>query len=679
MPRINLLDCLCDVPTKYASANLNSDTRKGMKRIFVFLSFVVLIFFVWQIWKDYNRPYLAYQKEFRNLLIRGGGGEPEVLDFKYGVRQRWISELHRVDRCETCHLGVEDPRFHNAPQPFRTHPDPDRHNFEKFGCTVCHGGQGLATSVEDAHGPTHNWNRAIYHENFVQTSCSLCHGEFITNAAPVLSQGRKMFFELGCRGCHKVQGKERIKVGPPLKKIGQKVRRDWLYRWLLDPKAYLPATRMPNFKLSRKEAADIALFLIPQAVPDNTEVIGSYDRGKQILSESRCVTCHPFEGKGGNIGPDLAKVASKIHPDWLYKWIKNPHEILPDTRMPDYGFSDQEARDVAVFLVKEYVDLELEAKEVVQERQLVQDANVRRGKELIEKYGCSGCHKIEGVEDKGETGLDLTSIGDIHISRLDFGDIHVAPRDRTVPNWLYNKMRTPRLFKANLKMPDYRFGDTEAETLTTYLLSLTSEKVALSYSLPMGKPPSEYNPQGDFGKVLDKYRCLVCHKINGRGGELAPDLSQEGSRVRKEWLQKFVKSPSAIRPILVERMPLFKIQDPEIEILYNYFRTTLVDDRVEAITGRLDRELLKNPKNIQKGRELFYSRYACNACHQINLKGGTIGPDLTHAGERLRTEWIVQYLRNPKTFLERSIEPVYNLTEKEIEALTAFLINPKEH
>jgi cytochrome c551/c552 len=215
---------------------------------------VVFSFFVWQLWKDYNRPYLSYQKEFRELLIKEGGGEPEVADFQFGVRQRWIEKLNQVDRCETCHLGVEDQRFEDAPQPFKTHPDADMHIFEKFGCTVCHGGQGLATSVEDAHGPTENWNRAIYHENFMQNSCSFCHGDFIRDEAPVLSKGRRMFTEYGCRGCHKVRWKERVKVGPPLKRIGEKVKVDWLYRWLRDPKAYLPLAKMPSFRLSEQEA-----------------------------------------------------------------------------------------------------------------------------------------------------------------------------------------------------------------------------------------------------------------------------------------------------------------------------------------------------------------------------------------------------------------------------------------
>ena len=652
-----------------------------MKRTFVILSMVVFFFFVWQLWKDYNRPYLSYQKEFRELLIKEGGGEPEIADFRFGVRQRWIEKLNRVDRCETCHLGVDDQRFKDAPQPFKTHPDADTHIFERFGCTMCHGGWPMATSLEKSHGPTETWKKAIYHENFMQNSCSFCHGDFIQDEAPVLSKGRKMFYEYGCRGCHQVKGKERVKVGPPLKRIGEKVKVDWLYRWIKNPEEYLPQTKMPNFRFTHSEAADITRFLIPRMRQDENEgnIRGSYEQGKQIFGESRCVTCHPIEGKGGDIGPDLSKIASKVNPDWLFQWIRNPQKSFPATRMATFGFVDEDVRHLVAFFMEEYIDLELEEEQVVQDITLVQGGNVRRGKELIEKYGCTGCHEIEGVEDRGEIGLELTGIGDIHISRLDFGEITVDPEHHTVPNWLYNKMKSPRFFKIGLKMPDYNFSNIKAEAITTYLLSLKSEKVSPSYIFPLGTPPSEYNPQGEFGKIIKKYRCLVCHKINGRGGEDAPDLSQEGSRVQKEWLlQKFMKKPYAIRPILVERMLRFKMSDSEIETLYDYFRTTLVDDRVENLSGVINEMSLHDPRFIRMGEKLYYEKYACNACHQINLEGGTIGPDLTDAGKRLSTKWIVYYLRDPKAFVRRSVEPVFKLTDKEIEALTAFLINPKE-
>ncbi len=650
-----------------------------MRKAFAITSILILLFFAWQIWDDYARPYIASQKEFKNLLLEKGGGENELNEFKFGVRQRWIEKLNRVDRCETCHLGIDDTRFEDAPQPFKTHPDADLHSFDKFGCTVCHGGQGQAASVEDAHGPTENWYRALYQPNFMQNSCSLCHGESVREQAPVLYTGREMFDDYGCRGCHKVEGQERVKVGPPIKKIRQKVKTDWLYRWIKNPKKYLPYTKMPDLKLSDQEVADITRFLIPQTESKKkVQIEGSYERGEQLFRESRCITCHSVEGKGGDIGPDLAKVSSKIHPEYLYKFIKNPQGLLPDTLMPTFGFSDQEVRDLVAFLSEEYIDIELEEEQIAQNMKSIEGANVQRGKELIETYGCTGCHEIEGVEDEGEIGLKLTTFGDSHISKMDFGEINVPLDDKTVPNWIYNKMKNSRLFKEDLKMPDYSFSDIQAEAITTYLLSLKSEEIPASYVKPFGESPSAYNPEGKFGKVLEKYRCLVCHKINGRGGELAPDLSQEGSRARKEWLKKFMKMPYAIRPILVERMPRFKLSDSELETIYSYFRNVLVDNSVEELSEVVNGMSLNNPGLITMGKKLYYEKYACNSCHQINLKGGSIGPDLTTIGEWRRTEWIVRYLRDPKAFLKRSVEPVYKLTDRELEALTAFLINPKK-
>ena len=102
---------------------------------------------------------------------------------------------------------------------------------------------------------------------------------------------------------------------------------------------------------------------------------------------------------------------------------------------------------------------------------------------------------------------------------------------------------------------------------------------------------------------MDKYRCLVCHKINGKGGEVANDLSQEGSRVQEAWIKKFMKAPDTIRPTLEERMPPFKILDPENDAIFAYCRTTLVTDKVEDLTGPVDKMALGDPQIIRDGEK----------------------------------------------------------------------------
>ncbi|MFZ0451632.1 MAG: c-type cytochrome [Desulfatiglandaceae bacterium] len=649
------------------------------QKLFPLLAVAVLLLFAGQVWKDYNRPYLKYQKEFKKLMVQESHKEGKPVDFRFGVRQRWIPALDRVDRCETCHLGVDDPRFKDAPQPYKTHPHADRHSFEKFGCTVCHSGQGMATPLQDAHGPVANWYQAITHEDFMQNSCSRCHGEFIQDSAPVFAKGRLTFEEDGCRGCHLVKGEKRIRVGRPLDDLAKRVKPDWLYRWIRDPKAFQPRTTMPNFRFSEQEAADVAVLLLQGPKAAKFEPQGDAGRGKTLFLEAHCASCHSIEGKGGDLAPELSRISSKLYPERLSQIIENPHKLWSRSQMPVFGFSNGDIQDIVTFLVGEYIDLGLDEKVAARETQLVGKADEVQGGKIIEKYGCTGCHtQIKGVTDRGEIGPELTSIGSIHIANLDFGDIKVPLQNRTVPNWLYNKMLNPRLYKSGLKMPDFTFKDTDAEAVTTYLLSLKAEEIPASYSLPLGDMPSTYAPQGPFGNILDKYRCLVCHAIDGKGGEMAPDLSQEGSRVQKAWLEHFMKSPETIRPVLPVRMPRFQILDSEDEDLYAYFSAALLDNRVEDLAAGVKKMPLNDPDLILLGRKVYYEKYACNACHQMDLKGGVVGPDLTKVGQRLRPEWLVYYLHDPKTFVKRSVEPVYKLTDKEIEALAAFLINPKE-
>ena len=80
------------------------------------------------------------------------------------IHQVLLPGLQRVDRCTTCHLGVEDPTMKNAPEPFRYHAGLGPHIPSKFGCTICHGGQGLATDKENAHGKVAFWQNPLLPE-----------------------------------------------------------------------------------------------------------------------------------------------------------------------------------------------------------------------------------------------------------------------------------------------------------------------------------------------------------------------------------------------------------------------------------------------------------------------------------------------------------------------------------
>ena len=104
------------------------------------------------------------QARFRDA--RGDGQEPapaRAVGRRRGLRQVWLPDLDRVDRCTTCHLGIDDPAFATragaVPHATRARGS-TTHPVERFGCTVCHDGQGEATDYAHAAPPADPVRRA---------------------------------------------------------------------------------------------------------------------------------------------------------------------------------------------------------------------------------------------------------------------------------------------------------------------------------------------------------------------------------------------------------------------------------------------------------------------------------------------------------------------------------------
>jgi mono/diheme cytochrome c family protein len=63
-----------------------------------------------------------------------------------------------------------------------------------------------------------------------------------------------------------------------------------------------------------------------------------------------CNGCHRVGEEGGIVGPALDRAGFRLNPTWVYRWIKYPQSMKPDTRMPTLGLSDQEAKAVTMYL-----------------------------------------------------------------------------------------------------------------------------------------------------------------------------------------------------------------------------------------------------------------------------------------------------------------------------------------
>ena len=609
-------------------------------------------------------------------LVRARGELTAATEQPTRVEQILVDPLNRVDRCPTCHLASTRQATEMNPAPLAGHVGRYvvDHPPDRFGCTICHGGQGRATRLPPAHGRIAYWREPLLDRELIGGRCAVCHVGATVPGEPYAARGRRLFQEFGCQGCHEVEGVSTARIGPSLAGIGAKVGPTWLAMWLRDPKTYLPNTRMPNFRLSSQEIADLSALLLslrrgdaPARDARTSVAPGAVKRGETLFKASRCISCHAINGRGATLGPDLGRVASKIREAWLFEFLQDPPRVLPGTRMPRYRFSGAEAADLVAYLSQELRDFD----EGMWPPPPAAPDNVDEGRRLVRKYGCFGCHEIPTFEQVGKVGAELTGYADKEVERLDFGLRQDVPR--TWRAWTDTKLRDPRGFRDTLKMPDFQFTERDRFSLLTYLASLREDKPPTEYlrDLP---PVIPYRPEGRFGKLVGELNCLVCHTIRGQGGSLAPDLSREGSRVRNDWLRRFLDQPNTIRLFLEERMPRFRLSRDEVDVLATYIEDVLVDPKVPAIV-LAPREITADL--VKKGRDLYYQTYACDSCHQIGTSGGAIGPDLTLAAERLTEGWIYTWLRDSRSLEPEAREPAYELPDQEARAITAFLLTLK--
>jgi cytochrome c1 len=654
-------------------------------RAFGVVSFVFLISLAIAPAKNHFSEWRHYQHGYLKMIRNRSDAVTLQRHFEGGIQQIWLPELGVVDRCTSCHVGLKEVSLNDvSEQPFRKHPAIP-HQIDQFGCTVCHRGQGVATTVAEAHSSTLAWEQPILPAKYIESSCGECHRGPVPGA-PQLNQGRHLLSSYGCVHCHTVKlpdGKilKATDNPPSLSHIADKTSREWIYAWLKDPQAYATTATMPNFKLSDDDARDMSAFLMANstslpgdAVTLSAKAASDPAAGASLYGESFCSSCHAVQNAagnlvGGDVGPELTRVGSKVKPEWLQAWLRNPRVYHTDTAMPHYRLGDPQVATLTGFLLAKsdpdlLANVHLEAETPEQ---------IAHGKRLASDYGCASCHEIAGIKKPENFAPELSRIGSKPVTQL----IFLPGMQHTLPDYIATKIKQPRAFGQGLKMPQYTFTGPQIDSLATALLALNDRSFTLPPALTVGaKPVSDYHPAGKAGKLMNDLACFSCHRINGHGGEMAPDLTWEGSSVQRQWLVDFLKNPNTLRPSLIRRMPRFNLTDGEVNEITDYILTVYQSPAID----RDSMPLSGYPQGqVELGKQLFYGKYACQGCHIIDTKTdkGYIGPTLTKVGSRMTAAWIFQWMKNPQALRPGTAEPNRAMSDEDAQALTAFLISQK--
>lgn len=215
---------------------------------------------------------------------------------------------------------------------------------EHFQCNRCHDGSGLETPPQDKH-------------------CVHCHQAIEAEtykAAPHLIQKWKAHIT------------HLIEV-PTLDHAQSRLRRDWMIKFLQQPHDLRPRLEemMPRLDVNEDDAQAIAAALMPKQYAPETPLPGDLARGESLIQSKGCISCHSFTGAkalraeaipieleptalahGMKLATDLRYARERVRPQALVAWLLDPPALKPGTPMPKLPMSEQEARDIAAFILQ---------------------------------------------------------------------------------------------------------------------------------------------------------------------------------------------------------------------------------------------------------------------------------------------------------------------------------------
>ncbi|MBI3097572.1 MAG: c-type cytochrome [Planctomycetes bacterium] len=548
-----------------------------------------------------------------------------------------FSVTMRIDRCTTCHLAIdkkgwdtmwnaEKKAWEPVPQPFRSHPnlnlylsENSPHAVSKFGCTVCHAGSGRSVDfVTAAHTPrdfarAHELEEKLHHEHDPALQAEL----------------------------------EKTQTWQWKQKYG------WSLPHYFDTPMY--PSQHYEAACTKCHSADIRVTEAPRL-----------NRGKELFERQGCFGCHP-NAESMDLrqpGPDLRGVKSKVSEAWAYHWVMSPKSFRPTTTMPRlFNLSntnapeDQARNQATVQSILHY--LFTKSNKARYPEPPAGDAE--KGKELLEKVGCLGCHVVgEDADALKNRGTDWTS----------FGPNLSGVGSKLNPGWIYAWVKDPAQYFPDTRMPNLRLGDEEAADITAYLMTLKQpdwDADPKHQSLPAVDPGvlgrtvlgflqakfpateseaklKEMNQEQQLlflGETsIRRQGCFGCHMISGFENEKKIGVELSGSaaigskdlakidfgfehqipHTVQAWLDAKLEDPRRFdrgREIAFEdrlRMPQFDLTPEDRESIVTYLLSLVKEKlpREYMSTTTPDKEL------VFKARRLI-QQSNCAGCHRIGV------------------------------------------------------------
>ncbi len=396
----------------------------------------------------------------------------------------------------------------------------------------------------------------------------------------------------------------------------------------------------------------------------------------QMFDVYRCARCHS-DAKGldkPDPAPSLATLRGGLGAKWIVRKLTEQPAV--DSKMPHFGFTDQEATDISEFLMTNAKAARLQR----MPKPKNPEDDRKAGRNAIRSVGCLACHQHDGIGASGPySGGNLSAVA--------------SKRSR---DWVYTWLKNPAALNADHRMPIVKLDNDQRRQLALVLGGearvatnagdeaatkrgrdlVRAFKCSSCHSIP-GLPASEPKGVGSgFGGcvrpaashvgpaypqvadelanrltrlvqgsanlehgrlLLDRRNCTACHARDGGTGILPvvgqlvesdrslrrtsqalipPSLTAVGDKLNDGALAEAIagRQGTPRLPWLSVRMPQFNHSKEEGDAILKYL---IAHDRIPSKLAEGFSVTKPSPQNLVVGQALVGSSgFSCIACHK---------------------------------------------------------------
>ncbi len=328
--------------------------------------------------------------------------------------------------------------------------------------------------------------------------------------------------------------------------------------------------------------------------------------GFDVFAKKGCGKCHALRGFGGGVGPDLGRIETgkSFFELGAAMWNHAPRmgARMRELQIERPTLTARELSELIAFLfTAQYYD-EL--------------GDPKAGGTLFAQKGCVQCHEVGGKG--GRVGPALDSMKRAN-----------SPVLVAAAMWNHGPQMAETMKAMGIPRP--AFQGKEIVDLVAYIVATAEDSGGETAQVIPGTPE-----RGE--KIFGEKRCVVCHAVNGKGGQVAADLGRPGHHVS---LTRFAALMWNHGTAMWAKMKERGIEVPKLtgqemaDILAHVYTSHYFDQTASA----------------QRGQQVVQNK-GCLGCHSVRGKGGKVSADFATSDVVRSPASLIAGMWNHSSFME---------------------------